>query len=277
MSHYIGIDGGGTSTKAALANSKGEIIAESQAPPSNPHNVGYTKAAAAIYNSCQDLLDQTNLSSSSITTIAAGIAGLRTTKETDQLRSQLNSYPLFHSANLYLTHDLEIAYYSELRKTPGLCIIVGTGSSCYARSPDAKEIRVSGRSNSFDDPASGYAIASKAIAKGLIAETRKSDSSKANIASRASEVLAMLEDPIAQSIATDEVKQLGALAAEAALRADFNSSFPVRLVGGMTRHPAYSEILVAIIQEALPKGEIRIGNNRPLSGAIGLAINLIKG
>src|SRR4029078_10879036 len=74
---FLGIDGGGTKTNAALMNAAKEILAEGESGPSNPLRVGVETAVTNIIKATEDACDRGGLVITDISSATLGLAGVR--------------------------------------------------------------------------------------------------------------------------------------------------------------------------------------------------------
>lgn len=184
---YIGVDGGGTHTRAIAVDTSGKVLGTGISSGSNPNNIGFQKAA----NSILDAIEGTRVHLSEHTSICMGIAGLATEDQREELRYQLtNALPHLEKAKLHLTHDLDIAHHAAFKGKPGIILVAGTGSACFARNKDGKTFRASGRDFHYEDPGSGYAIGKRAIDTKLLLAT----DSRESIAALAPKVIELAAD-----------------------------------------------------------------------------------
>lgn len=159
-SFQIGVDGGGTHTRAIVLDTAGKVLGTGSAAGCNPNNIGFPQAAQNIL----DAIRATRVSLTESSSLCMGIAGLATAEQREKLRHHLTAaLPELAKAKLHLTHDLDIAHFAAFRGKPGIVLIAGTGSACFARDKDGTTYRASGRDFPYDDPGSGYAIGKRAI------------------------------------------------------------------------------------------------------------------
>lgn len=253
-SRFIGLDGGGTSTKAVALDGSGNILAEAVSGPSNPNNVRCETAARNISAALRNLgLTEHN---SDQTAAVLGIAGLATQEITDSLRDALLAeLPFLAQTTLNLTHDLAIAHYAAFHERPGLLIIAGTGSACFAKLPSGEWQKASGRGETFDDPGSGFAIAQNAIDLRLLQPPEALD--RSSIAALAPRVFALAErsNPVAKGILATEAQQLLELATP--LANAFPETLQVSFSGSIfTESNLFREIFLESLENSFPKLEL---------------------
>lgn len=241
--YFVGIDGGGSGTRGLAALGDGSGAIRSLAGPSNPNNSSIESAAAAI----ADCLDQLALGPDRVEGICAGIAGLANAELINAMRGELlRLRPGFRGTPIHMTHDLETAWQGAFGGEDGLCVIAGTGSACYARTRDGREIRVSGRANGRDDPGSGYSLAAIALRLGLVPGSLPESANRAAIAALVPQALAALVG--APDILRSEAGELATMASEALELFPRGSGPKFVLVGGVF---TASELMKSLVSEAI--------------------------
>ena len=165
MPYFLGMDGGGTRTAAALADERGRVLAQAEAGPSNPHKVGFEAAQRELLRAARRALRQARLKPRALDAVCVGLAGVARPPVHRRLLAWLRqSIPArFH----LLTSDAAIALEAALGDSPGIIVISGTGSIAYGRDENGRALRSGGWGNLFDDAGSGYDLGRKAIASAL--------------------------------------------------------------------------------------------------------------
>lgn len=153
-SDLIVVDAGGTSSKFSIYRN-GEIKKKIQLPSSHILQVGPSKMV--------------NILSSGIEKVKLGndfeiIFALAGYGEDQEIRKRIESAidKKFSIYNYYLTNDIELAYYSEFKRTTGILVILGTGSVAY-KYKDDKFYRAGGWGYKIGDEGSGYDLSMKLI------------------------------------------------------------------------------------------------------------------
>lgn len=126
--YVIGVDGGGTRCRLAVADARGTILARSTQGPANiVSNVD--GAVANIVAAARDVLSQAGLSDVPLQAIPAvmGLAGVAVAGDTDAIAARL---PFAHSV---FEDDAAIAMQGALGNDDGIVAIVGTGSVYVGR------------------------------------------------------------------------------------------------------------------------------------------------
>jgi len=163
MIYKIGVDGGGTKTECILIDARGEIVARQLAPGCNPSVVGPEQARLVVTDALCALVAQAKIENpkSSITSTHFYMAGApgfwrefaATLTDFGRVSTAADSLPV-----------LELA----TRGAPGLVLHAGTGSFVAARGPDGAIHYAGGIGWRFGDPASGYEVGRRAIARALL-------------------------------------------------------------------------------------------------------------
>lgn len=157
---YLGIDGGGTKTEFALADSNGNIIRKLFLGTSNPSDIGI-KASFEILKS--GILEICKDYAKSSISVYAGLAGGSTSGVAEQIRQFLNT---FGFASVNHGSDAKNAIAAGLGNQNGIAVIMGTGSVVFAQNENV-QYRIGGYGYIFGDAGSGFALGSNAILAAL--------------------------------------------------------------------------------------------------------------
>ena len=162
MSFCLGIDAGGSHTRARLADDHGEVIGIGSAGPANTR-IGLDNAIAEIENACREAITSAGLDEGEVASIRAGIgiAGLNRTGVLGGLRE----HP-FPFASLAVASDAAIACLGAHHGKDGAIVIVGTGSIGFARVGD-ETIVIGGYGFPISDEGSGADLGLHAIRRSL--------------------------------------------------------------------------------------------------------------
>ena len=155
MKIIAGIDGGGTKTKVICQDLQGKIIAEEKFGAFNLNSIGETGLSDLLIQICDFL--QKKGECVSICIGAAGVSNPQMKKMIDSAMEQSGI------KKWKLIGDHEIAFWGALEGKEGVALIAGTGSICYGRNEEGKNIRVGGWGHLIGDEGSGYAIGRDAL------------------------------------------------------------------------------------------------------------------
>lgn len=156
--YYLGIDAGGTKTRARLTDQTGVILGEGVSGPGNIR-LGIPKVFASISDAYSQAIANAGLSSDQVATIRAGfgVAGIGRPGGLEQLEAQP-----FPFQDTIIVNDARIANIGAHAGDDGGIVIIGTGSIGIAR-VNEKDIRVGGYGFPISDEGSGAYIGLQAI------------------------------------------------------------------------------------------------------------------
>ncbi len=160
----MGIDGGGTQTRAIILDEKGHFLGLGQAGPSNPNAVELEQSLTAINGAMACACESAEVKLNEIDAVFLGISGLpRVNREAFKktLTEKLSFTP---SQSFAIDHDLHIALTGGLAAEPGMVLVVGTGSACYGLKEDGSRSQAGGWGYLVDDFGSAYWIGLQALA-----------------------------------------------------------------------------------------------------------------
>lgn len=160
---YLGVDGGGTLTRALIVDEEGRAIGVGQAGPANIHQVDRKTVRKNFHKAISSALLEVGEGDYSLTSACFGLAGSSAPESKERLMSVINSLPYIQGVNVKLMTDAEIALRGGLIDEPGLLLIAGTGSVCMGRNSEGELIRTGGWGVLADDAGSGLWIGRKAI------------------------------------------------------------------------------------------------------------------
>lgn len=152
MAFYLGIDGGGTGCRAALADAAGQVLARAEAGPANIASDPDT-ALANIRAVSRDVLTQALGPVMAETelprlTVVLGLAGANVAASAARLRAAL---PF---GRMRIETDAMISVTGALRHDNGIVAAIGTGS-VFARQAGGQIRRIGGRGFVLGDEGSG--------------------------------------------------------------------------------------------------------------------------
>jgi N-acetylglucosamine kinase-like BadF-type ATPase len=304
MQFYLGIDGGGTRTRAFAVNAEGTVAAWGEAGAGNPNHATPQELRQHLCSAIQLAFGRVGINAEQCAGAFAGLAGITTQDARQQVVRLVAECGLAH-ARIDADHDIRIALAGGLGGRPGTALIVGTGSSCYARAADGRTWQTGGWEALISDEGSGYFLGLEAmIAAARMADGRTAESplkaavfhwlgiqhiseilarlhdrglSRAEIAAFAPEVIqfAVGGDTVAGQI-LDRGAALLAEMVEAAYRMLPTGPAPeVVITGGLgTARTIYRERIVQAIHRLLPAAEVVEPMLAPAIGAALLAMEL---
>lgn len=156
MDLFCGVDGGGTRTRAVVADGEGLLVGFGASTASNPKAVGLEAAARAVGEAlivaCKEAPREATLR------CFLGLAGVRTEHDaaavSDAMRPMLGGLG-FAGVDFALGGDIRNALAGAHGGKPGVVVIVGTGSSAFGCDAAGNYLQAGGWGWFIDDPGSG--------------------------------------------------------------------------------------------------------------------------
>ncbi len=295
----IGVDGGGTKTRALIGDLSGRVLGRGEAGPSNVQAVGVAATYAALDAAVAAALDDASVRGAP-QALCLGMAGAG--RAADRAVIERWAAARFPEAAVRVVHDGQLVLVAGTPEGWGVAVISGTGSLVYGSDPTGAEARAGGWGYLLGDEGSGYALGRAALravtraADGRGRSTSLTDAVLAHWSLEAPEALiahvygggveredvtalaplvleVAQDDAVARAILEDAGREL-ALAAQAVIdRLALPAPVPCALAGGVLLH---SEIVRASLKTILDAAGVAARPvtrvSEPVEGAIKLAL-----
>jgi glucosamine kinase len=158
---FLGIDGGGSKSRARISDEDGTVLGEATGGPGNARlgDLAYSE----IMKAARGALSAAGMKEADFAHIHAGfgLAGVQQDEDRDQIRNR--PYPF---ASLIVDTDAYTAYMGAFNGADGAILILGTGSGGLAV-VNGKRLNVGGWGNDIADEGSGMLLGRQAIRKSL--------------------------------------------------------------------------------------------------------------
>jgi N-acetylglucosamine kinase-like BadF-type ATPase len=161
VARLIGIDGGGTSTVAWLADSEGNILGRGAAGPSNYKAVGGVAAKGALDRAIASAFVDAGLPVRTVEVACLGLAGFDRPEDRELLIGW--SAQSGWADRLLTVNDGDLVIAAGTPEGWGIGVIAGTGSIAVGRARDGRSARAGGWGPLIGDEGSGYAVALTAL------------------------------------------------------------------------------------------------------------------
>jgi N-acetylglucosamine kinase-like BadF-type ATPase len=300
----IGIDGGGTKTLGAIADSSGKILAQHEVGSSNPHSNSLEVVRENLQSLAEKLMAQAGASAADVRAICLGMAGVDRPEDKPMIIDMVHGF--LPAAEVIPVNDGVIALMGGALKPIGIIVISGTGSIAFGINEAGERARAGGWGHILGDEGSGYNLALKGLRavcrahdgripptqlrdiilghfgfdrpEQLLGWTRDIQGSKADIASLSRLVHQAHEagDAAATGICRDEAQEL-AITAKAVAEKLFPAGaadWEVIVAGGNLRK---SDSFFGLFKDALSRELPGIGilrpRREPVEGAVLMALN----
>ncbi|MGQ9560990.1 MAG: N-acetylglucosamine kinase [Candidatus Oleimicrobiaceae bacterium] len=302
MPYVVGVDGGGTRTRALLANDRGEILAQAEAGVANVQVIRPEKLSGLITEVLSELRQHSGEPDLVPDYMYLGLAGAGRASDREAAQAALASAGVAKA--LTVDTDASIALAGAFPMGPGIIIIAGTGSICYGKAASGDIVRCGGWGYLLGDEGSGYFIGREALVAALkdldgrgpattvrrrleqacqveridlvISRVYGGDLDRAAIASFAPLVFeeAAAGDVVAKGIVAAAGRDLGEMAATVARRLGLDGQeVDVALVGSVFHQRAVLEPLMREeLTKVSPQVHIDWPRFAPVVGAVILAL-----
>lgn len=158
---FLGVDGGGTHTRARIRNDAGALLGEGHAGPGNAR-LG-DGAYREIMSACRQAIAAAGLDEAAVGSLHAGFGLAGTQQDPDRQFILDRDWPF---ASLIVDTDAYTSYLGAFAGADGAILILGTGSGGLA-SVGGSRLNVGGWGADIADEGSGMAIGRLAIRKSL--------------------------------------------------------------------------------------------------------------
>jgi len=165
MDYVLGVDGGGTKTLAAIADTKGKVLGMARTGPSNFQGWGAVRAKIELEDAVAAAVKNAGVKKSQIAYATYGIAGADRDKDFDTVHSYVE--PVNFAPRYMITNDTTIALRAGTDAGVGVALIGGTGSNIIGFSSNYRQWKVGGHGRFTGDHGSSSDIALKGIIASL--------------------------------------------------------------------------------------------------------------
>jgi glucosamine kinase len=161
MTHFMGIDGGGSNVRVAITTSAMAICAQSHGPAVNPSSVGRAQSAASIQAAMHEALTAASMNPDQIAAVAIGVAGAPAAFAESWLRETVAA--VIPHTLIVPSSDNEIALVGANGERFGVLLLAGTGSVAHGINATGEWVQVGGWGYLLGDEGSGFRLGIEAI------------------------------------------------------------------------------------------------------------------
>jgi N-acetylglucosamine kinase-like BadF-type ATPase len=151
----LGVDGGGTTTTASVADSDGTVVGTAVAGPSNIKAVGADEARNNLRAAVTKALDAAGVGSNGVDAACYGLAGFDRPEDKRILEAWVADW----GRRSVFVNDGDLVIAAGTAEGWGVGVISGTGSIAVGRAPDGRRSRSGGWGHLIGDEGSAYAVA----------------------------------------------------------------------------------------------------------------------
>jgi glucosamine kinase len=300
----IGIDGGGTKTRAIVADADGKWIADVVGPASAVRPGKADHSADVIAQTVADALASCEMTHVRPRVLCVGVAGVGREPEREALWQALLARDL--ADDVVIHADFTVALDDAFGDGPGILLISGTGSVAFGRSPGGSSARAGGWGPVMGDEGSGAWIGRRALSVvcgaadgrepptaltgAVLTAAQVNDvpglvewagnAAPAQLATLAPVVMSVADagDLRANSLVTLAVEELvlHIRALALALFVDERAAIPVAFTGGMlSKGTTLRKRLEHRMRSAVPGAHLQAGDVDPARGAVRGALRIL--
>ena len=298
MKYYLGIDGGGTKTTAAVSNEKGNILLKKVGKTINFYSVGMDTARKNLLSVVEDIYKE--IGEVVFESVFVGCSALDSEADAQTLTSLCGE---IKADRIKMDSDLYVALKSVENAVCPCVAICGTGSMAIGEDADGKVRFKGGWGHIIGDEGSGYAIAVNALKcccifsdsgeespllesakeyfgvsdfRAAIDKIYSPGTTKDVLASFAAKVQKTAEegDVFARSIIVNEAHNFARTVFS--LLSEIEECTVLALYGGVFQHnELFRETFSEDVNEIYPELEIRLLDIPPEEGALKIARSLV--
>ena len=305
MALYLGIDGGGTATRALLCDERGRVLGTGTGGVANHLHAGWEGAAESVRLAVAAARTMAGLAPAPCAGVFLGMAATASDEARRRWRNTALELGLAAAPEaIGVDHDIRIALAGGLAGRPGIALIAGTGSSCYGRNAAGATWQAGGWGSILDDGGGGYWLGLRAVGAAIRGDdgrgpatalrehvlvrlgvanlreivTRLHDGTlvRHEMARLAQDVMACAAegDAAAQELLTRGAGELATMVRAVAQKLFPATAPEIILAGGTATAPQFSPIIHAAVAQAVPSARVVAAELPPVAGAALLALEL---
>jgi N-acetylglucosamine kinase-like BadF-type ATPase len=299
MSLFLGMDVGGTHTRAVLVTPRGRVAGCGDAASANHHNVGLGTARARLIEAAAGAWESAGKRMQPAIHAFLGCAGVKSGLDVSEVRALAEAAALAPAGEVTVENDLHNALAGGLSGRPGVALIAGTGTNCLGRDPQGKTFMCGGWGWLLDDEGGAFGLALsavKAVVRSADGRERATSLLPAALAffgvSEPNELLARFYvrnwtpaevaefapvvtrhaaegDTMAKAVLASGARALRELVAGTVRGLDFPKGPEVVLLGGCVRSgPPYQDLVEKEIRAACSHIQLVEPEGSPVAGAV---------
>jgi N-acetylglucosamine kinase-like BadF-type ATPase len=165
MRYVLGIDAGGTKTRALLTDESERVLGSAEGGGANLKTNGELEVEKVLHEVVEGVEAQAGVHADAV---ALGIAGAERPRDQAILRGVLRR--IGFRERVVITNDARIVFVAGSKLGVGLALVCGTGSIAWGRNAGGEVARAGGRGWHVGDEGSGFWIGERAIRAVLRAE-----------------------------------------------------------------------------------------------------------
>lgn len=162
--YYIGIDGGGTNTRACIIDKNGKVVGIGKSGPSSIDTVEIEVTLKHFDEAISKVIKEKGIEDFQVEGIFIGVGGVLSDSHKKFVSENITSLPYINDHTVInADNDVANALAGGLAIRTGLCLIAGTGSVAFGVDEDGKSWRCGGYGYKEGDAGSSYDLGRQAI------------------------------------------------------------------------------------------------------------------
>lgn len=300
MQRILGIDGGGSRTRAVVLSANGSLLSYGMGDSINIDDYGVTTAARNLAALIEKLPTGHPFDAAFLS-----LGGVLSYKDRRAVRVICETLNLAPSDRIEVNHDAVGGLAGGLVGEPGMVVVAGTGSICYGRNAQGIEARAGNWGPLFGDEGSGHWLGKEAIRAVVLAHDDRGEAtaltdavtdwlslseidellhrmyvkglSRSEIAAFAPTVLDVAErgDSVAATILVNGCDLLATCVAKVHEKLFKNRDIYTALIGGLSQNETYLGAFREAVHKAEPHTTVCLPRLSPVMGSGLLALGLI--
>lgn len=176
--YFIGVDSGGTRTRALLADETGRVFGGGHAGSANRnHHTRHQILSNLRQAICAAIVESP--SDYSLSTIFLGVGGVSTDADCDAIKTIVREIPeISPDSRVVVRNDTAIALTGGLAGRPGMALIAGTGSVCFGVNGRGEQWTCGGWGALADDIGSASWVGLRAVQAAVRAVDGRSEDTR---------------------------------------------------------------------------------------------------
>jgi N-acetylglucosamine kinase-like BadF-type ATPase len=172
---FVGVDGGGTHTRAVVVDGEGRELGRAEGAGSIVRIDAPGAAARAVVETVRAATMDAGVDLP-VSTLWAGLAGAGAREARADVERELSTAGL--ARTVVVGTDVEAAFQDAFGDGPGILLIAGTGSIAWARNGEGEIERVGGWGELLGDEGSGFSIGMAALRAVVRAEDGRAEATR---------------------------------------------------------------------------------------------------
>jgi N-acetylglucosamine kinase-like BadF-type ATPase len=160
---FLGVDGGGTRTRALLVAADGAVLGAGEAGSSNVNAAGFDAAVGALLEATRAAWASAGIGARAVDAAFLGISGAANPATARRIERAITEAGAVASGRCGVASDIEAALAGGIPGRPGMALIAGTGTFCLGRDGTGKLARCGGWGWLVDDEGGGAGLGRAAL------------------------------------------------------------------------------------------------------------------